>query len=504
MAKTKTATTDLRIKLTPIQARALTATAPFVDLEGGIRAAKSTAANIKKHRLVTEYPGIHLLHARWTDEDTMGELVPKWRDFARQVGLQLRWHPDEQYDEVLGTTGPSGHNSRVYVRGLRSSESANPYKAIRGLDLAWFHVEQAEELPAGYWAELVGRLSQIGYPHGGWLTPQPVNYKHWIDDEFPEDNHIPGHLYLRTNCYDNIANVGRDYIAQLEAEYPLGSAKRRTLLEGRRGLATPGEPVYAGYFRRELHLDPTLRMHPSSPLLEGWDFGHTAPCVTWWQWLPIGRFQFLGAVMGSDMYLEDFAPIALRYRGEWCRDPMEVWSVGDPAGLDVSNQGTVTTKVRDILAMHGVHPISQSHANRPEVRYQAIQTIGGLMRRLALDGRPSLLCVPDRQVIVSQDGAKETPFLTDGFEAGYVWDTRQLVGVSAQIRRPKKDGTYDHSQNATEYIALAFGGEAQPTQADVAKIARREQRRAQVDYDPDDPPRGRRRVTVGISGRGGY
>jgi hypothetical protein len=499
------ATTDIRIKLTPIQARVLRASAPFIDLEGGIRSGKSTAANIKKHQLVVEHPGIHLLHARWTDEDTHGEMLPKWREFAQSVGLDLRWHPDEQYDEVLGTTGPSGHNSRVYVRGLRSGESASPYKAIRGLDLAWFHIEQAEELPAGYWGELLGRLSQVGYPHGGLLTPQPVNVDHWIAKKvFKEHNPDPKYLYVRTNCYDNRENVGDDYIAELEAAYPVGSSERRTLLEGRRGLAIPGDPVYGGYFRRSLHVSSTLEMSRATPLLEGWDFGHSHPCVSWWQWLPIGRLQLLGAVMGEDVYLEDFVPIALRYRGEWCPDPLEVWSVGDPAGLDITNQGTQTSKVRDILAAHGVTPISQSHANRPEVRYGATQVIAGQMRRLALDGEPAFLA-RDRSVIVRARGAEPNPFAVDGFEAGYVWDTRQVVGLAANIRRPKKDGFYDHCQNTAEYIVLAFGGEAQPTQADVAKMARRELRRAQVDDDPDDPPRGgRRRVSVGIGGRGGY
>jgi hypothetical protein len=490
---------DVRIKLTPIQAQAVRATAPFLDLEGGIRGAKSTAASIKKHQLVTEHPGIHLLHARWTDEDSHGELLPKWRAWAQAVGLRLRWHSDEQYDEVLGTPGPSGHNSRVYVRGLRSSESANPYKSVRGLDLAWWHIEQAEELPEGYWGELVGRLSQVGYPHGGWLTPQPVNEDHWIAARFPVDNPDPNYLYLRTNCYDNAANLDPGYIAQLEAEYPPGSAQRRTLLEGRRGLAISGDPVYRGYFHHGQHTRD-VAVDPRSPVLEGWDFGHGHPCVVWWQWLPVGRLQCLGAIMGHDMYLEDFVPQVLHYRAQWCGTPSEVWSVGDPAGLDVSNQGTETTKVRDILTAHGIQAISQSHANRPEVRYQAIQSIGGMMRRLALDGQPAFLVNP-RAVVVDRAGAKSATFVVDGFEAGYVWDTRAVVGASGTIRRPKKDGYYDHAQNASEYVALAYVG-AHPSVHDSVKLQKRELRRAQVDDDPDDRPR--RGLRVGAVGRGGY
>src|SRR6185503_6605515 len=76
------------------------------------------------------------------------------------------------------------------------------------------------------------------------------------------------------------------------------------------------------------------------------------------------------------------------------------------------------------------------------------------------------------------------PFLTDGFEAGYVWDEHYVSIGSKQIRKPKKDGWYEHGQNCTEYLELNFGGE-QPTQRQVerhaAHVAAAATRKAQRD-----------------------
>ena len=48
-------------------------------------------------------------------------------------------------------------------------------------------------------------------------------------------------------------------------------------------------------------------------------------------------------------------------------------------------------------------------------------------------------------------------FLADGFEAGYVWDEHFVSVGSKQIRKPKKDGWFEHGQNCHEYLELNFG-----------------------------------------------
>lgn len=475
----------------PKQSEALLSQAPFLDIEGGIRAGKTTPLMAKVGTLVIEWLGIHCFLGRWTEDAMDGQLRPAWVDYARKCGIHMEWNNDESYYEILGTRGgPENSNSRVYMKGLRTSEESAKYQKLRGLNLSFIGLDQAEEVPYDYFQELVGRMSQVGYPKQFWVVPQPVPRHHWIDREFPVDNRKSTHHYIRTNCYDNRHVLGDDYIKLLEDTYPEGSAERRTLLEGRRGLTMQGDAVYKGYFKRDRH-ERMVDMNPNLPLYQSIDFGHHHPCISWHQFHPVGRWVVLGAVMGKDMFLEDFIPAALQVRREWFGEPMTVQTTGDPAGLAASSQG-VSVRVTDILSEFGIDLSATTGANSPELRYQAIQTSAQYMRRIALDGEPAFIVCP-RQVELSAAGADPSGFLIDGFEAGYIWDTRLVQGKGRTLRTPKKDGYYDHFQNTHEYIALAFSP-AQPTQDDVARAERAALKRSQRDDDPDDAP-GRRRRT---------
>jgi len=177
-----------------------------------------------------------------------------------------------------------------------------------------------------------------------------------------------------------------------------------------------------------------------------------------------------------------------------------LWSCGDPAGLDVTNQGTRTSKVREILASHGIVPTSTKSSNTPETRSEAIQTIGGYMRRLALDGQPAFRMHP-RALVLSSAGAKSASFSVDGFEAGYEWDDRARYSQTRTLRLPKKDGYYDHFQNTAEYAVINYGPAA-PTLLKQAQAVQRHAVNGPRDFDPADrgyAAAGARRTT-----RGGY
>ena len=97
-------------------------------------------------------------------------------------------------------------------------------------------------------------------------------------------------------------------------------------------------------------------------------------------------------------------------------------------------------------------------------------------------------------------------FLAAGFEAGYVWDPHTVSVNNKQVRKPKKDGWYDHGQNCLEYLEHNFGG-VQPTWEQTTRRALalrdREGQKLRRDYDPYDAiKQGQRRR--GVGGRGGY
>jgi hypothetical protein len=146
--------------------------------------------------------------------------------------------------------------------------------------------------------------------------------------------------------------------------------------------------------------------------------------------------------MGASMFIEDFCPVALQYRAQWFLGVLEVRSTGDPA--------------REAFSPHGVDLQCFSTANRVGRRDMAIQTAAGCMRRLTPQG-PAFRVTP-QVVVVTKRGSTSTPVLVDGFEAGYVWDSKSTKGTAnPDTRRPLKDGYYDYGQNCVEYIALMFG-----------------------------------------------
>lgn len=482
---------DLRkFTVSSVQGRALACTTRYLDIEGAIRSGKSYASVLKFILLAVQHPGIQLLIARWSESDLDAQLKPLWRDLARQAGLTLLWHADEQYDEVVGL------GSRVYLRGLKASESTSRYAKFRGLTLAGILVDQAEELPFDVFLELKGRLSQPGYPHQLIVTPNPPSEGHWLAAEFPEENPNEDHTYIRFTLRDNLVNLGDDTVRAIEAAYPPGTAQHRRLIEGRRGLASHGDPCYRGYFDRALHVQ-AVTMDAQVALLEAWDFGHHFPCVVWGQRLPWGEMRLLGGVMGQDMFLPDFVQVALSYRVEWFPSPLEIRSTCDPAGEAASNQG-VPQRAVDVLRELGVMVRGCDGGNHQERRNYAIQQMAGAMHRRTRRGEAFTL--NPQFVLVAPHGIKRTEVLVDAFEAGYVWDDRAINNtLSPNTRRPLKDGFYDHSMNCCEYLELAFG-QSQPSKVDTGKLDARALRTAQRDVDPYDTLRGR---IVVASRRGG-
>jgi hypothetical protein len=457
----------------------------YIDLEGAIRAGKSTPAVSKLAEYAVTYPGIHMGAARWSQDALDAQVKPLWRDMAGKQGLTLQWHADEEYDEVQ----PFG--SRVYLRALKASEETNRYGKLAGLTLSVLWVDQPEEVPHDvYKAYIPGRLSQPGFPHEAWLTPNPPGEGHWLAIEFPEDNSLAHHTYIRTTVYDNRHNLGDAYIADLERAYPVGTVLRRRFIDGKRGLSVQGKPVYGGYFDRERHAQ-IVDMNGQLPLYEAWDYGFHRPCVVWSQFTPWGGFHVLGGVMGEDIYLEDFAPLALQQRTEWFPDPMTIEACADPAGSHRNSQGVNRSGLDTLFECLGYKPRVVLNSNAPEMRDYAIQTAAGYMRRRALRGGEAFQVHPTRWRVISQRDAKSTPFAVDGLEAGYVWDNRVVrTSRGKSIQVPLKDKYYEHAMNNLEYLVLNFGP-AMPARQDERTLEKQLLKMAQKDDEDVERSGGR-------------
>ena len=466
------------------------ATERYVDLEGAVRSGKTTALVRKVVDYCTDYPGIHCLLARWTDDSLKAQLKPRFYELCQRELLgpgpkampgtnESGWHAEEQYQEFR-------NGSRVYLRALKSSDEATRLGKFAGLTLGVIGVDQPEELPKDIHEALKARLSQPGFPQQLLYTPNPPGHDHWLSEEFPETNARPDYLYLTTEVYDNEKWLGKKYIEALEETYPPGHVLHRRFILGKRGLSTQGEPVYGKVFKRRIHVAEVAAI-PTAPLMESWDFGHKHPAVLWSQLGPDGSWHILGELMGDESYIEDFAPQVIAVRKQLFPEVGEVWSCCDPAGADHNSHGLRFSAI-DVLRDFGIYPRFIKGSNSLSQRDWAIQQTARYMLRLTKRG-PALVVHPRCVITI------------DGFEAGYVYDDRHVaLQTTPNIRRPKKDGYYDHLQNNVEYTMLNFIS-GLPVAIGTSSDARRTLRAMQRDNDPyERDERARRRAPAGRAG----
>jgi hypothetical protein len=159
-----------------------------------------------------------------------------------------------------------------------------------------------------------------------------------------------------------------------------------------------GEPVYKGAFIRGIH-EAEAEYDARLTLELALDFGKHHPCFIARQVSVVGQVRYLGGILGQQLYLDDFCDILLRYVQNWFPNANIKWCC-DPAFV-----------------------VSSS----------------------------------DRWLRISEQSTVVDRFLADGYEAGYVWDEHLVSVNNKQVRKPKKDGWYEHGQNCAEYLELNFG-----------------------------------------------
>lgn len=474
----------------------------YVDLEGAFRSGKTTAALWKVLNACLEHPGMHWLICRYGDKDTKSKLRPPWKQVCFAAGQAPVWDPHAECD-----TFPNG--SKVYGFGLKAQDATMRYAKLRGLTLAGIYVDQAEELPYDVYLELTGRMSQSGHPHQMILTPNPPEDDSWLAREFPEDNHNAGRRYYRVSIYDNAHNLPPETIADLLEAYPPGHVKHRPAVLGMRGLNVIGNPVYGALdprqpesaaFQRARHERP-LALDPTLPLYEALDFGKHHPCVVWAQYTPWTELRVLGGILGQDLFLEDFGPIVQQYRAQWFPQALEVQTCCDPAGSHENSQGVRLNGV-EVLKALGFVPRWQDASNAPDVRLAMIERLAGHMRRRTPRGEAFGVDVT-RWLRISAQAVTPHTFLADGLEAGYVWDQHMVSVGNKAVRKPKKDGWYEHGQNCLEYLEHNFGG-VQPTVEQAMRRAQTIRSRATARQQRDRDPYDRVRWGSRSRARGGY
>ena len=212
---------------------------------------------------------------------------------------------------------------------------------------------------------------------------------------------------------------------------------------------------------RSIH-ETAVEYNAELPLEMALDFGKHHPCAVFRQVSPLGQVRYLGGILGQNLYLDDFLEIVLRYRQQWFPNPCEIRECCDPAGASDTSHGTEGA-VKTLRAK-GIHPRYQPDSNSPSVRLAMVERMAAQMRRRSADRQEAFVVSnnPDHWIRISEQTTLSDRFLADGFEAGYVWDEHMVSVNNKQVRKPKKDGWYEHGQNCAEYLELNFGSEYKP------------------------------------------
>jgi hypothetical protein len=158
---------------------------PEIDLEGALSSGKTTACLWKVFNSLHEQAGHSLVDGplrRWRDPD---EGPPAFEAICQTAGSVPSWNAKE-----LAYDFPNG--SKCYAYGLKSPDALSRYSKMRGMGVAGIYNDQTEELPEDFSLELRLRLRQPGFPHQLLFSPNPPNVTHWLAQQFPTDNRIPG------------------------------------------------------------------------------------------------------------------------------------------------------------------------------------------------------------------------------------------------------------------------------------------------------------------------
>jgi len=424
---------------------------PEIDLEGALSSGKTTACLWKEFNAFQTMPGIWGWIGRYGDGETQTKVKPAFEAICQQAGSIPRWDAKE-----LAYVFPN--TSKCYAYGLKSPDALSRYSKMRGMGVSRIYNDQTEELPEDFSLELRLRLRQPGFPHQLTFSPNPPNVTHWLAKQFPEDNHLPNRKYYAISIHDNAHNLPLELLNAALMAYPVDHAKHRSVILGKRGMNVTGEPVYKGAFVRAIH-EKLIAYDPRLALEMALDFGKHHPCVIFRQVSPLGQVRYLGGILGQHLYLDDFLELVLHHRAQWFPNPVEIKECCDPAGAADTSHGTAgaVKTLRD----KGIRPRFVPDSNSPAIRLAMVERMAGQMRRRAADREEAFVinADPERWLTISTQSTASDKFLADGFEAGYVWDEHMVSVGNKQVRKPKKDGWYEHGQNCAEYLELNFGNE---------------------------------------------
>lgn len=439
-----------------------------LSVEGGRSTGKSTVLIWKELDALKKYPGMWSFAFRYSDTDNKTKLRPEIERICALRGEFPAWNNTEMCYEF-------DNGSKLFSYGLKSSDTLSRYAKLRGLAVSRVYCDQAEELPEDVATEIrfglrpdVTAVSKgKDFPRQLVFGANPLSTRHWLAEQFPEDQRFPHRRYYSLSLYDNKHNLPEDQILRAESAYTIDHPRYRMMIMGKRGPNVVGTPIYQRVYNRDAHERP-VQVH-SGQLIEAFFTGKSHPTWVIAQRTRGGSLQFIGGMIGVDLFLADFLPIVKETCVDWFgKDRID--RLGSTPHIKtcsalggVEEDATRFTDL-DILRAHDFKPIWRDNSNSPEVRVSMMEYLADAMRRRTFTGEEGIAVnsAQDRWLEASREGIKPCPFLAEGFHVGYVREQNQAsepafasVGHK-QVRQAKADNWFELGMHCVEYLVLNF------------------------------------------------
>lgn len=366
---------------------------------GAPRAGKTRALIEKGIDLSVRYPRNIGMLARWTDDSLRTTLIPEFFEYCPGE-LILDFKDDIVYLRTIATHDRPDYHSVIFLRSLKSSQIQTKFSKIKGLNLGWFAIDQAEEMEYEFFPQLQTRLSLPQKENKGMFSANPPNRGHWLFKVFG-GNLNPDYLVVHADIYSN-PSLADSYIKSLEKDYAHSQPLKDRFLLGKWGGDIVGHPKFTGIFQ-ELH-KRHLTYYADEELYRVWDFGFRHPAVVWFQFVA-GKMLVLLEDLGQNTFLEYYAPKIIEKTNKEFPRVKSIIDICDASGLQASTQPKKS--YIDILGEFDIEPFYQKQL----VDY-GLELLSRQMSKLVSD-TPGFLI-----------DSEKCPILTEGFETGYTVDEK--------------------------------------------------------------------------------
>ena len=287
-------------------------------------------------------------------------VLPQFFEMMDGSELLLDYSKQEK-KALLVPFNESGRPDRSLVKkdGMGAAEvlfrSLDQPNWMRGLELAYFGIDEGRHLTQEAWNVLYGRLRQRGYHHGGWVCSTPNGFD-WMWTTFhPESKKaLKGAKWYGAPTYDNAAHLDDEYVESLVATYE-GRFLRQEVYGEFVGVVDGA--VFFAWDQRQ-HA-ARVDYDPNEEVYSFWDFGMGDLGVVLYaqvMWRPsvanpkllVPTLHVLEALEATDRTSRDWARIHTAHcNTKYGKQPK--YNICDPAGTQ-RNLSTGTSIVDDLDA----------------------------------------------------------------------------------------------------------------------------------------------------------